>query len=82
MFLLTACLEVNPEPQTASFYLSSVFRAEALNCTNGNALGVRCTDSSGDRPCTLRAVVSNFRESGDRSENSNFFLFALKDPFW
>ena len=30
---------------------------------------------------TLRAVVSNFRESGDRSENSNFFLFAPKDPF-
>ena len=29
----------------------------------------------------LRAVVSNFRESGDRSENSNFFLFAPKDPF-
>ena len=31
--------------------------------------------------CTLRAVVSNFRESGDRSENSIFFLFAPKDPF-
>ena len=29
----------------------------------------------------LRAVVSYFRESGDRSENSNFFLFAQKDPF-
>ena len=29
----------------------------------------------------LRTVVSNFRESGDRSENSNFFLFAPKDPF-
>ena len=29
----------------------------------------------------LRAVVSNFRESGDRAENSNFFLFAQKDPF-
>ena len=29
----------------------------------------------------LRAVVSNFRESGDRSENSNFYLFAPKDPF-
>ena len=29
----------------------------------------------------LRAVVSNFRESGVRSENSNFFLFAPKDPF-
>ena len=29
----------------------------------------------------LRAIVSNFRESGDRSENSNFFLFAPKDPF-
>ena len=29
----------------------------------------------------FRAVVSNFRESGDRSENSNFFLFAPKDPF-
>ena len=28
----------------------------------------------------LRAVVSNFQESGDRSENSNFFLFAPKDP--
>ena len=28
----------------------------------------------------LRAVVSNFQESGDRSENSNFFLFAQKDP--
>ena len=25
--------------------------------------------------------VSNFRESGDRSENSNFFLFAPKDHF-
>ena len=29
----------------------------------------------------LRAVVSKFRESGDRSENSNFLLFAPKDPF-
>ena len=29
----------------------------------------------------IRAVVSNFQESGDRSENSNFFLFAQKDPF-
>ena len=29
----------------------------------------------------LRAVVSNFQESGDRSENSNFFLFSQKDPF-
>ena len=30
----------------------------------------------------LRAVVSNFRESGDRRENSDFFfLFAPKDPF-
>ena len=29
----------------------------------------------------LRAVVTNFQESGDRSENSNFFLFAQKDPF-
>ena len=29
----------------------------------------------------LRAVVSNFQESGDRRENSNFFLFAPKDPF-
>ena len=30
---------------------------------------------------SLRAVVSNFRESGDRAENSNFFLFAQKNPF-
>ena len=29
----------------------------------------------------LRGVVSNFRESGDRAENSNFFLFAQKNPF-
>ena len=29
----------------------------------------------------LRAVVSNFRESGDRAANSNFFLFAQKNPF-
>ena len=29
----------------------------------------------------LREVVSNFRESGDRSKNSTFFLFAPKDPF-
>ena len=29
----------------------------------------------------LRVVVSNFRESGDRAENSNFFLFAQKNPF-
>ena len=28
----------------------------------------------------LRAIVSNFQESGDRSENSNFFLFSQKDP--
>ena len=25
--------------------------------------------------------ISNFRESGDRSKNSTFFLFAPKDPF-
>ena len=30
---------------------------------------------------SLIAIVSNFRESGARSENSNFFLFAPKDPF-
>ena len=29
----------------------------------------------------LREVVSNFRESGDRSKNSTFFSFAQKDPF-
>jgi len=29
----------------------------------------------------LRAVVSNFRESGDRAQNSNFFLFAQKNLF-
>ena len=29
----------------------------------------------------LRAVVSNFRESGDRAENLNFFLFAQNNPF-
>ena len=29
----------------------------------------------------LRAVVSNFREFGDRAENSNFFLFAQNNPF-
>ena len=29
----------------------------------------------------LREVVSNFRESGDRSKKSTFFLFAPKDPF-
>ena len=37
------------------------------------------------RPSTnnhpLRELVSNFRESGDRSKNSNFVLFAQKDPF-
>ena len=27
----------------------------------------------------LREVVSNFQESGDRSKNSTFFLFAPKD---
>ena len=30
---------------------------------------------------SLREVVSNFRESGDRSKKSTFFLFAPKDPF-
>ena len=30
---------------------------------------------------SLRAAVSDFRESGDRAENSNFFLFAQKNPF-
>ena len=30
---------------------------------------------------SLREVVSNFRESGDRSKESAFFLFAPKDPF-
>ena len=34
---------------------------------------------SGD--ISLREVVSNFRESGDRSKKSTFFLFAPKDPF-
>ena len=29
----------------------------------------------------LREVVSNFRESGDRSKNSTLFLFSQKDPF-
>ena len=53
MFLLTACLEVNPKLQT-SYYLSSVFREERLNCENGNALGVLCTASSGERRCTLK----------------------------
>lgn len=31
-------------------------------------------------PKNLRAIVSNFQESGDRSKNLNFFLFAPKDP--
>ena len=53
MFLLTACLEVNPKPQN-SYYLSSVFREERLNCANGSALGVVCTASSGERRCTLK----------------------------
>ena len=53
MFLLTACLEVNAKPQT-SYYLSSVFREERLNCANGSALGVYCTASSGERRCTLK----------------------------
>ena len=52
MFLLTACLEVNPNPQT-SYYLSSAFR-EGLDCANGNALGVHCADSFGERQCTLK----------------------------
>ena len=30
---------------------------------------------------SLREVVSNCRESGDRSKKSTFFLFAPKDPF-
>ena len=30
---------------------------------------------------SLREVVSNFQESGNRSKNSTFFLFAPKDPF-
>ena len=30
---------------------------------------------------SLREVVSNFRESGDRSKKSTFFLFTPKDPF-
>ena len=30
---------------------------------------------------SLREVVSNFQESGDRSKNSTSFLFAPKDPF-
>ena len=29
----------------------------------------------------LREIVNDFRESGDRSKNSTFFLFAQKDPF-
>ena len=32
-------------------------------------------------PKLSREVVNNFRESGDRSKNSTFFLFAPKDPF-
>ena len=53
MFLLTACLEVNPKPQN-SYHLSSVFREERLKCANGNALGLLCTNSSGERQCTLK----------------------------
>ena len=38
------------------------------------------------RPSTnnhpLREVVNNFRESGDRSKNSNFFFIPSKRPFW
>ena len=37
---------------------------------------VRCLFEGG---VYLREVVSNFRESGDRSKNSTFFLFAPKD---
>ena len=35
----------------------------------------------GNKENKLREVVSNFQESGDRSKNSTFFLFAPKDPF-
>ena len=53
------------EPESSIFRFKSTFGA----CTSLQFSGI------------LRAVVSNFRESGDRSENSNFFLFAPKDPF-
>ena len=33
------------------------------------------------KPRDLRAVVSNFGDSGNRAKNSNFFLFAQKNPF-
>ena len=56
--------------------------------TFGDKSGCKCLFTSINTRLTfvnllyvLRAVVSNFRESGDRSENSNFFLFAPKDPF-
>ena len=35
----------------------------------------------GNKENKLREVVCNFQESGDRSKNSTFFLFAPKDPF-
>ena len=47
------------------------------NCARNSLCGVMPHHALG----TLRAVVSNFRESGDRAENSNFFLFAQKNPF-
>ena len=58
MFLLTACLEVNPNPQT-SYYLSSDFRV-GLDCANGNVLGVLCTASSAERRCTLKWEIYTY----------------------
>ena len=53
------------------YFSSHQFDVKTNTC---NVIGKGPTES-------LRAVVSNFRESGDKANNSNFFLFAQKNPF-
>ena len=57
---------------------STIARDRSLESTSGKKTAIQ---RKSRYMSELREVVSNFQESGDRSKNLTFFLFAPKDPY-
>ena len=57
---------------------STIARDRSLESTSGKRTAIQ---RKSRYMSELREVVSNFQESGDRSKNLTFFLFAPKDPY-
>ena len=57
---------------------STIARDRSLESTSGKKTAIQ---RKSRYMSELREVVSNFQESGNRSKNLTFFLFAPKDPY-